>query len=47
MNIGNNMFTEKISKDVCELSVFEEGELVEFVADCDICSCDDLCHTCT
>lgn len=41
----NNM-TVRIDKDVCKMSVFEGGELVELGADCEICSCTELCTNC-
>ena len=45
MNIAENDF-EEVGKDVCKISVMEGGELVEFRADCDVCECESLCHTC-
>jgi hypothetical protein len=43
VDISNNLLTERIPESVCMLSVYEEGEIVEFRADCDICLCKDLC----
>lgn len=45
MNIANNNFDERLKK-LCKISVWEEGEMVEMRADCDICNCESLCHTC-
>lgn len=36
--VHNNQFS-KMNKDTCKLNVFENGELSEFRADCDICNC--------
>ncbi|CAB9521446.1 receptor-like protein kinase [Seminavis robusta] len=44
MNIAHNNFDE--IRDLCGLGVFESGELVELRADCNVCTCDTLCHTC-
>lgn len=46
MDISNNSF-DKVDKKICKNVVFEEGELVEFRADCGLCECKELCHTCT
>ena len=46
MDISNNAF-EEVAKKVCKIGVFEEGEMIEFRADCAICECNELCHTCT
>ena len=45
MDISNNDFDE-VDKDLCKLDVMEGGEMVEFRADCNICRCESLCHTC-
>jgi len=42
LELQNNKF-DKIDKDICDLNVFEEGELVNFRADCDVCECDFFC----
>jgi len=44
VDISNNQFNRKITDKICMLSVYEEGETVEFGADCDICDCDRLCY---
>lgn len=31
---------------MCEMTVFEYGEMVELRADCDICNCKYVCRTC-
>jgi hypothetical protein len=43
-----NNFSEDLNKKTCKLSVFDSGDLVEFNADCDICSCDKdfMCARC-
>jgi len=46
INVENNLLTKGIEKDICELSVFNHGQLVELRADCDICWCDSLCEYC-
>jgi hypothetical protein len=43
--LHNNYFNY-LGPNNCLLNVFEGGELVEFKADCNICSCDDIfCNT--
>ena len=43
--LQNNYF-DYLGPDNCFLNVFQGGELVEFKADCNICSCDDIfCNT--
>ena len=45
--IQNNGFTGTISKELCDLFVFFNGELVELGADCDVCTCKQgLCDDC-
>jgi len=45
--VQHNNLTIEVDKDVCKLDVFEGGELVEFRADCNVCSCKDrLCEQC-
>ena len=46
INVEKNNMTVGIDKDVCRLSVFDSGKLVELKADCDICWCDKLCAHC-
>jgi hypothetical protein len=43
LEVQRNNFTE-IDRSVCELIVFEGGEMVNFRADCDICPCADFCQ---
>lgn len=45
IDISNNKFRNSLN-DMCQMSVFEYGELVEMRADCPICNCDRLCRTC-
>lgn len=44
VDISNNRLTEKLPGSVCMLSVYEEGETIEFRADCDVCNCKNLCY---
>ena len=37
--LQNNNFVGNLDKDTCDLAVFMWGEMVEFKADCEICSC--------
>jgi len=46
LNVVNNNVTVPIDERLCEMSVFELGVMVEMRVDCDICTCDSLCHTC-
>ena len=46
MAVHNNKLTVRVPESVCELSVFELGNMVEFRTDCDICTCDFLCEMC-
>jgi Leucine-rich repeat (LRR) protein len=46
ITVQNNSLTESIDKSICKLSAFQNGELVELGAECDICSCDLLCKNC-
>jgi hypothetical protein len=46
IKIQHNNLTVGIDKEVCKMSVFEGGELVELGADCEICWCNDLCTDC-
>lgn len=46
INVENNMLTENVDKEICDLSIFEQGQIVEFSADCDICRCRPLCDQC-
>jgi hypothetical protein len=45
IDLSNNRFKNNLD-DMCLMSVFEDGELVELRADCPICNCDRLCRTC-
>ena len=45
IDISNNKFRNNLN-DMCQMSVFEYGELVELRADCSICNCYRLCRTC-
>mmetsp|Transcript_19533 Transcript_19533/g.45502 ORF Transcript_19533/g.45502 Transcript_19533/m.45502 type:complete len:783 (+) Transcript_19533:234-2582(+) len=42
-NVQNNTFTG-IDYQVCYQSVFDNGEMVEYKADCNICKCDPFCE---
>jgi len=45
--VHNNNFDVEIGNEICkELNVFEEGELVDLAADCNICKCKTLCENC-
>ncbi|KAG7348637.1 two component regulator [Nitzschia inconspicua] len=44
--LHNNSFSS-IGKNTCRLSVFDRGEMVEFTADCDVCSCSNFCTHCS
>ncbi|KAG7337961.1 two component regulator [Nitzschia inconspicua] len=44
--LHNNSFSG-IGKNTCRLSVFDRGEMVEFTADCDVCSCSNFCTHCS
>lgn len=48
IRVQNNMFTQELSKGVCDTYVFIGGEMVELGADCDICSCtkEGACDNC-
>jgi hypothetical protein len=47
LTLHNNSFTEEIDTDTCKLSVFDSGQMVEFKADCDVCSCEEpYCQQC-
>lgn len=45
IDLSNNDFRNQLD-DMCMMSVFEYGELVELRADCEICNCFRLCRTC-
>lgn len=47
MAVHNNRLTVPVASSVCELSVFELGNMVEFRTDCNICTCDFLCEMCS
>ena len=38
----HNDFTS-INKDLCKMLIYEEGEVMSFRADCDVCSCNYFC----
>jgi hypothetical protein len=44
--VQNNLFT-RIDRELCKQSIYEEtgGMLAIFNADCDICTCNELCTT--
>jgi hypothetical protein len=44
VDVSNNLLTGRIPDSLCQLSVFEEGETVEFRADCHICTCLRFCE---
>jgi len=46
LDVRNNQIRADISKKICDMSVFEDGDLVQLGADCDICTCDKLCNYC-
>jgi hypothetical protein len=47
LNLNNNMLSKKLDKHLCQLSIFESGQIVEFKADCNICSCSNIfCRAC-
>ncbi len=46
IDIRNNQFTQDIPSSVCSMNVFDEAEMVELRADCDICDCRRLCDNC-
>jgi hypothetical protein len=47
LEVQNNFFSRLGNSnggfDVCELIVFQSGEMVDFNADCSICSCNNFC----
>ena len=45
IDLSNNEFKTNLD-EICLMSVFENGELVELRADCPICNCERLCRTC-
>ena len=46
VNLENNLLKENVDKEVCDLSIFDRGQLVELNADCEICGCRPLCANC-
>ena len=46
--LHDNFFYPALDDSTCQLSVFESGKVVEFHADCDICTCSDsfFCDDC-
>ncbi|CAB9508943.1 LRR receptor-like serine threonine-protein kinase [Seminavis robusta] len=44
VDISNNQLSVPLPSSICMLTVYEEGETVEFRADCDICVCGRLCY---
>ena len=46
LNFQDNNLTIPLDSGVCELSVFEQGVMVEMRVDCPICTCETLCHMC-
>jgi hypothetical protein len=43
VNVENNLLTENMDKEICNLSIFDRGQMVELTADCEICGCCPLC----
>ncbi len=43
VNVENNLLTENMEKEICNLSIFDHGQMVELTADCEICGCCPLC----
>lgn len=46
LSVKNNLLKTKISKKICNMSIFEYGDMVQLEADCRICTCDELCESC-
>lgn len=47
LTVQNNKL-DGMSKNTCSMSVFVEGEMIEFKSDCDICRCSGfMCRFCT
>ena len=48
LNVHNNRLTSKLGTDVCAMTIFGSGKMVDFTADCDICDCKGyLCGQCS
>jgi hypothetical protein len=43
VNVENNLLTENVDKEICNLSIFNGGQMLELTADCEICGCCPLC----
>ncbi|KAL3935337.1 MAG: hypothetical protein SGBAC_009122 [Bacillariaceae sp.] len=47
LNVHNNRLSANLGGNICAMSIFESGKLVDFSADCNICNCDSfLCDQC-
>jgi len=47
LNVHNNKLSTNLGGEVCAISVFESGKLVDFSADCSICDCEGMmCDQC-
>jgi hypothetical protein len=46
VNVENNLLTENMDKEVCNLSICDRGQMVELTADCEICGCCPLSANC-
>ncbi|CAJ1953930.1 unnamed protein product [Cylindrotheca closterium] len=48
LNVHNNRLSANLGGDVCAMSIFGSGKLVDFNADCNICHCEGwMCDNCT
>lgn len=46
INVKNNYLMAPISQLVCEMSVFDYGDVVQLEADCAVCWCETFCDYC-
>jgi len=46
IDVKHNYFMAPISQPICEMSVFEYGDIVQLEADCTVCWCDVFCDYC-
>jgi hypothetical protein len=46
ITVQNNDLTVAIDENVCKMGVLAGGEMVDLGADCEICSCKDICSNC-
>jgi len=44
--VQKNNFNSDISQEICNMSVYEYGDMVQMDADCDLCYCEVLCDHC-